>query len=161
MKYLIISLIFVLTGCKVDDFNDTGELSIDDFYITGSIDSSEIPQIDPYQNDGEFFIYIKTGKPDLGFELSYYLSNKRSTLDSAATRIYRIECDDDDQYCYDGDYYGIECQFNPDLAGHCAGKSFDLSSSIYTLPFSGYILAELCHRVQNQCVVSSQRVIVR
>lgn len=73
--FSLLAVITALTGCKPEDFQDTGVLSIEDFYIIGSNDNAldEIPEIDPYFNDGEFLLFIRLGKPDLGYELTYYL----------------------------------------------------------------------------------------
>lgn len=165
MKYFIaiakLVCLVVLTGCKAEDFQDTGVLSIKDFYIVGSNDNTadEIPEIDPYFDDGEFLVFIRPGKPDLGYELTYYVSNKQSTQD--ATPIYHMECDDDDQYCYDGDYFSLSCYYLPDMTGQCGSYRYDLSGNIFVIPYSGYIIAEVCHRVQNQCVISAKRVVFR
>lgn len=157
----LFAAIIAMSGCKTEDFQDTGELSIDDFYIVGSNGNStdEIPVIDPYLNDGEFLIFIQTGKPDLGYTLTYYVSNRQSTED--ATPIFNIDCDDDDRSCYDGNYFVLNCNFLTDVSGQCRNQQFDLSNSLHVIPYSGYIIAELCHRVQNQCVISSERVIFR
>lgn len=159
--FSLLAVITALTGCKPEDFQDTGVLSIEDFYIIGSNDNAlnEIPEIDPYFNDGEFLLFIRLGKPDLGYELTYYLGNKQSTQD--ATPIYHLDCDDDDRYCYDGDYFTLSCYYLPDMTGQCGSNRFNLSDAIFALPFSGYIIAEVCHRVQNQCVTRTQRVVFR
>ncbi|MCG8609722.1 MAG: hypothetical protein MI864_04220 [Pseudomonadales bacterium] len=158
---ILLSMSIMLFGCKAEDFQDSGVLSIDDYYIIGTNDnaSDEVPEIDPYYNDGEFLVFIQPGKPDLGYELTLYVSNRKSTQD--AKRIYHIDCDDDDQYCYDSDYFTISCYFLSDMSGECGRYRFDLSNTINMIPYSGYIIAEICHRVQNQCVMSSQRVIFR
>ena len=151
----------MLFGCKAKDFQDSGVLSIDDYYIIGTNNNSpdEVAEIDPYYDDGEFLVFIQPGKPDLGYELTLYVSNRKSTQD--AKRIYHIDCDDDDQYCYDSDYFTISCYFLSDMSGECGRYRCDLSNTINMIPYSGYIIAEICHRVQNQCVMSSQRVIFR
>lgn len=165
MKYIIFFILLTsvtaIAGCKPEDFQDTGLLSIEEFYIVGSNDNTleEIPEIDPYYNDGEFLIFIRSGKPDLGYELTYYISNKQTTQN--AIPIYHMDCDDDDRYCYDGDYYSLSCNYLPDMTGQCGGFHFNLSPAILAIPFSGYLIAEVCHRIQNQCVISAQRVLFR
>ena len=162
MKKLTIAVFamsIILLGCKEKDFQDSGVLSIDDYYIIGTNNNTrdEIAEINPYDNGGEFLVFIEPGKPDLGYELTLYVSNRMSTQD--ATPIYYIECDDDDRYCYEGDYLTVSCYFQADLAGDCGHYKFDLLNIFDVLPYSGYIVAEVCHRVQNQCVISSQRVV--
>lgn len=149
----------LLTACEDDDYDDDGKLSIQEFTVTGTNSpEEEIPEVDPYVDNGQFIAYMKASKPDLGFiyELSF---SKTETTENAVT-LFNIECDDDES-CYEPDYYTVGCQFNTDFTGTCDDQSFDLNNYIDQTPFSGYIVAQLCHRIQNTCVLAYQRIIIK
>lgn len=160
-QYLSIGLIcFILAGCN-DDFFDDEVLGVQDFYVLGTNENQpdELAEIDPYNNRGVFDIFAKIFKPDLGFHFNLYVSDQESLRN--ATKIYSLECTNDDNFCYEPDYYSVGCWLDPDLTGECSGQSFELTDVFDRLPFSGYMHIELCHRVQNRCVVQSERVLFR
>lgn len=151
-----------ILGCSTEDLNDDGVLAITDFYVIGTNNNSpdETAEIDPYSlNNGEFDIFVKISKPDLGYTLNLYASGTEN-IEEAVT-MYELECDDDDDFCYANDYYSFGCSFNTDITGECLNQTYNLSPVFDRLPFSGYIIAETCHRVQNRCVIASKRVIFR
>lgn len=152
--------IALLVGCS-DDFQDDEVLAVSDFYVIGTNnnDRDETPVIDPYESAGIFDIFAKISKPDLGYYLNLYVGGQESLRD--ATQLYALECTNDDEFCYDPDYYAIGCVLEPDMTGNCLGQTFDLTNQFSRLPFSGYAIIEVCHRVQNRCVVQSERALFR
>ena len=73
---VIITCIYLLSGCKTDDLNDSEILAINDFYISGTNDNQpdEIAEIDPYIEFGEFEVIVKLAKPNLDYELAVYFN---------------------------------------------------------------------------------------
>lgn len=164
MKFFVLKAailaILLISGCS-EDFQDDEVLAIPDFYVIGTNnnDRDETPVIDPYESAGIFDIFAKISKPDLGFDLNLYVGGQESLRD--ATQLYSLECTNDDEFCYDPNYYSIGCVLEPDMTGNCFGQTFNLTNQFTQLPFSGYILIEVCHRIQNRCVVQSERVLFR
>lgn len=160
LKLMLVFVLVLIAGCDTSEVADDGEASITDFYIIGSNDNNQdtTPIIDPYDNSGRFLVFIGTIKPSIGYKLSLYLSSSTSVKDSVS--IFYIECDDDDSTCYDSEYLALSCTYLPDLTGQCSGGSpYDLNGQINTIPYSGYIIAKLCHRVENTCAVSTQQLV--
>ena len=158
---LLVLLLALLSGCNTSDVTDDGEASITDFYIIGSNnnDRRTTPIIDPYDDKGRFLVFIETIKPRLGYKLSLSLSPNTSTND--AVSIFYIECDDDNPACYDNEYLALSCTYQPDFLGQCSmGEPYDLNGLIKAIPYSGYLIAKLCHRVENTCTTYSQRIVL-
>ena len=156
---LIFTIVLVISACKPEDFQENDSLSIIDFEVVGTNESSfyETPEIDPYLNYGEFLAFIQLDNPGLGYEFTLYISSNQSIQDAQV--IYYFDCDFDDRDCYESNYFSLQCNFFTDMTNQCGNQRYDLSETLFTIPFSGYIIAEVCHRVENECVISSQRAV--
>lgn len=149
-----------LIGCSDDVFDDE-VLGVQDFYVLGTNDNKpgDLAEIDPYVNRGMFDVFAKLSKPDLGFYINLYVNNQESLRN--ATQLFALECTNDDDFCYEPDYFSVGCWIESDLSGECGDQTFEVLDIFNQLPFSGYILVELCHRVQNRCVVEAEQVLFR
>lgn len=160
VKAISILCIALLAGCS-NDFQDNEVLAVPEFYVIGTNENAigDPAIIDPYVNGGDFDVLARISKPSLGYEFDLYVSGNESIKD--ASKIYSIVCDDDDPDCYDPDVYAVGCTLDTDLTGNCFGQNFDLTGAFDRLPFSGYIVVEVCHRIQSRCVVDSRSVLFR
>lgn len=161
VKLMLVFSLILFSGCNTNEVTDDGKAVITDFYIVGSNnnDRDTTPIVDPYDDSGRFLVFIGTIKPSLGYTLSLAVSSTISGNNSVS--MFDIECDDDDPTCYDSEYLALSCTYLPDLTGQCSrGESYDLNDHINTIPYSGFLIAKLCHRVEKTCTTSIQRVVL-
>jgi len=159
-RALLFTLLCVsISACQEEDEDDQ-YIGIYEYAVYGSNENNESLTIDPAIDNGEFDILAAFSKPESGYDLRLYFSDNYKLDD--AVKLYEQSCKGSENLnCYTQEYFDLRCNLSNSLEVSCKSQNHSLTPIVSEIPYTAYLVLEVCVRRKDKCATSFKRVSLR